>query len=210
MKTNARDNLEVLSWASREVRDLYARTHDFSAVLEFVDGLNDVERTMLWNDLFWQALQEGIWEFAEKCVDSGYSLKAATTERSGFSPLHDAMIYLGDRLDVIQWLIAHGADIEQRDNSNAPPLIAAVGRGFTDIAEFLVKEGANVNSSTITDDDLTPLMVAATGGYEKIVTLLLENGADVDRKNRWGFDAAELAQQSGHEELARLIRDSSL
>jgi serine/threonine protein kinase len=48
--------------------------------------------------------------------------------------------------------------------------------------------------------------MAANGGYEDLVKLLLESGADPTARDSLGRTPAEVAEWSGHRELARLIR----
>ena len=80
-------------------------------------------------------------------------------------------------------------DIEEyvnKDTLNATntngntPLMVAVGRSklSTDIAEFLIKNGADVNAKN--NYNSTPLTIACESGNVKMVKLLVKYGADVN------------------------------
>jgi uncharacterized protein len=131
-------------------------------------------------------------------------------DASEFGPLHDTMSELvGDRPEVIKWLLRHGAVVDQRGPINATPLICAARHGLSETLRVLIANGADINASTEIDDDETALMVAAARGHESIVNALLTHGADAHRKNRWGRNAARLADERGHDAIARLIRDTT-
>ena len=60
------------------------------------------------------------------------------------------------------------------------PLMVAVGRSklSTDIAEFLIKNGDDVNAKN--NYNSTPLTIACESGNVKMVKLLVKYGADVN------------------------------
>lgn len=78
----------------------------------------------------------------------------------------------------------------------APPLWCAAAAGHDQIVQFLVYEGANVNSTTQTNS--TPLRAACFDGHFNIVQFLVKNGAGKSYRhcqflvltsyNRWDLD----------------------
>ena len=54
-------------------------------------------------------------------------------------------------------------------------------KGHFDVAELLIKHGADVNS--VARSGRTPLIAAAFGGHVKVVKLLLDNGAKLDKQD---------------------------
>jgi cytohesin len=76
---------------------------------------------------------------------------------------------------VIELLIAKGADVDARDATGETPLhIAAMSKDI-EIAELLISKGADVNAKDNTGE--TPLQKAR---YKNAVELLVENGAKAD------------------------------
>jgi ankyrin repeat protein len=71
------------------------------------------------------------------------------------------------------------------------PLHYASARGQVSVAEFLLSEGAIVDSRSL--NDTTPLMMAVQSGNEQMVKLLLDKGADIQLRNSLGFTAIDIA-----------------
>ena len=94
-----------------------------------------------------------------------------------------------DLFDAIRTSEGYVEDIEEyvnKDTVNATnvngntPLMVAVGHNklSTDIAEFLIKNGADVNAKN--NYNSTPLTIACESGNVKMVKLLVKYGADVN------------------------------
>jgi ankyrin repeat protein len=73
--------------------------------------------------------------------------------------------------------LKNGAEVNP--GGNDVPIIIAAAQGHTDIVEFLICQGADVNRKDVTD--YSALAKACGAGYVDIVTLLLDHGAQVDR-----------------------------
>jgi len=76
--------------------------------------------------------------------------------------------------DIVELLIAKGANVNAKDNFDWTPLHSAV-YGNKDIVELLITEGANVNARTRASR--TPLWYAKNEGNAEIVELLRKHGA---------------------------------
>ncbi|KAM0852800.1 hypothetical protein ACQ4PT_051513 [Festuca glaucescens] len=82
-------------------------------------------------------------------------------------------------LPAIKYLVNHGADVrQQRSKGNITLLHTAALLGYSEIVEFLLSRGADVDAIS---DLGTPLTVAALRGYASIVKILLQNNADFGR-----------------------------
>ena len=51
---------------------------------------------------------------------------------------------IDDNLDMVEFLVANGADVNRGDNEGWTPLHATASCGFLSIAKFLLDHGANV------------------------------------------------------------------
>jgi ankyrin repeat protein len=85
------------------------------------------------------------------------------------------------------------------------PLGLACFFGHSDVAEYLVKAGANVNSKSQSRLKVAPIQSAAAGGHVKIVKLLLDYGADPNIREQGGFAPLHAAAQNGDEEMIRML-----
>lgn len=85
----------------------------------------------------------------------------------------------------------------------APPLWCAAAAGHFCIVKLLVKNGANVNSTTRTNS--TPLRAACFDGHYDIVKYLVKNGADIEVANRHGHTCLMIACYKGHYRIAHYL-----
>ncbi|PJZ54475.1 ankyrin repeat domain-containing protein [Leptospira adleri] len=97
-------------------------------------------------------------------------------------------VYKGD-LQGLENSIRSGQGINQRDPffRNFTPLMVAAREGEYLIAEYLIRNGADVNART--RDGHTALMMASTNRYPEIVKLLIRSGADVHATSVQGHNA---------------------
>jgi ankyrin repeat protein len=93
------------------------------------------------------------------------------------TPIHDAASE--GEVELVEILIANGADVDARDVNGYTPLHIAIQEGYTDVAEVLIDNGADVNARTIGDNgnDLSPLYLSIILGLSDIESLLLNNRA---------------------------------
>ena len=82
--------------------------------------------------------------------------------------------FLGHR-EVVEVLLAHGADLEIRDPKWATPLFLAALSGHLDVVRDLLAAGADAGCRLVSG---TPVASAAeTVGHREIATLLRQHGA---------------------------------
>ena len=91
----------------------------------------------------------------------------------------------GGNLEIAQFLIAHGADVNARDVLIGSPLLWAARSDSLELAEFLMTKGADVNARNFNDE--TPLLWAVQVGNLKLIESLIAKGADVNAKTNSGF-----------------------
>ncbi|MBA3916128.1 MAG: ankyrin repeat domain-containing protein [Acidobacteriales bacterium] len=97
-------------------------------------------------------------------------------------------------LEIVQYLVEHGATIDQRDNvREKSALLAAAFKGHSDISAYLIEHGADVNAQAV--NGWTPLHDAAFIGDFKTVKMLVDHGARLDIKNQNGRTALQTAEQ---------------
>lgn len=105
------------------------------------------------------------------------------------TPLHLAAGY--NHLDVVEYLLQNGADVNTKDKGGLIPLHNAASYGHVDVAGLLIKYNSCMNA---TDRwSFTPLHEAAQKGRTQLCALLILHGADVLLKNQEGQTAYDLA-----------------
>ena len=118
-------------------------------------------------------------------AEAGAALNARITETLD-TPLHLASLSLQNSAEVIERLIAAGADKEATNQRRYTPLHLAIVNDQSACVAQLLKLGANVKAAT--SKKFTPLHVAAQ--YRKsstdIVEHLLQAGADIEARSEAG------------------------
>jgi len=97
------------------------------------------------------------------------------------TPLHFAAAS-GHR-EVVDYLLAHGADPNARNNAQETPLYGAALAGHAEVVQVLLAHGANLSLASTAGP---PINVAALLGNTEVVRVLLDHGADVNSRNSSG------------------------
>ncbi|WP_165227137.1 ankyrin repeat domain-containing protein [Aquisphaera insulae] len=106
-------------------------------------------------------------------------------------------------LEMVRILIAHGADLEARDEAGGrTALMHAAEEAREDIVRVLLEAGAKVDARD-DRDSRTALHWAAHAGRTGAARLLIAAGADVLAEDADGLTPEDLARRGRHETLAR-------
>ena len=74
--------------------------------------------------------------------------------------------------EIVELLLSHGSDVQQRGINDYTPLHWAAGDGDMRMVELLLAHGADPNAITRIDDMETALEVASVAGHDAIVARL--------------------------------------
>ena len=85
------------------------------------------------------------------------------------------------------------------------PLGLASYFGHADIAEYLIKAGAPINSPSRNGRKAAPIQSAVAGQHEKVVQMLLRLGADPNAREQGGYTPLHAATQNGDEDMIRIL-----
>jgi len=127
----------------------------------------------------------------------------------GFTGLHLA-VFFGHE-SIARLLIRRGADVNAISANrtvarNARPIHSAVSANRPGMVRLLLDNGAKVNARQ--DGGFTPLHGAAAGDSAVLIELLLSSGADPSLLAEDGSSPASIAEQRGHAEIVRLLREA--
>ncbi len=106
-------------------------------------------------------------------IKSHLEKNAPVDRLEGFTLLHAAAA--GGHADVIEFLIAKGANVNAKDNWDWTPLHGAARKGHRGIVELLIGKGADVSARD--GAGRIALRYAEKEGYTEIVELLRKHGA---------------------------------
>lgn len=126
---------------------------------------------------------------------AAWFIKAAMNRTAATA--HDLSM-LGDPLDNLRKLNGEGRI------TLAGLLRTAASAGDAAAAAVLLDAGAGIDA--LGAYGRTPLMLAGLRGDVQTVRLLIERGADASATDDRGRDAAELADEAGHSEVAEILR----
>ena len=122
------------------------------------------------------------------------------SNKQGETPLMIASIN-GD-LPLVRTLVLKNK--AQLDHISWTPLHYACAKGHLDIAQFLIANGAKVDSLSL--GGTTPLMMAVQSGNELLVKLLLDKGANLQLRNAEAITAIDIADIYGKPEISEGLR----
>ncbi|XP_067408158.1 protein phosphatase 1 regulatory subunit 12C isoform X2 [Emydura macquarii macquarii] len=150
------------------------------------------------------------------------------TNADGISALHQACI--DENLEVVQFLVENGANVNQADNEGWTPLHVAASCGYKEIAQYLLAHGAHVAAvncdgdvpSDISEDDSMEALlqeeitkrgvdVAAAKREEEELMLrdtrqwLNAGRIEDERHPKTGASALHVAAAKGYIEIMRLL-----
>lgn len=111
-----------------------------------------------------------------------------------------------NRLDAVKYLVGKGTDINEICPDGTSLHIAA-RKNYADIAEFLIKNGANVNAKHPENKGATPLVIAASSYRKDMMKLLINNGADVNAKDFYHGTPLHQAVSKEDKEMVQLLID---
>nr|XP_019955403.1 PREDICTED: ankyrin repeat domain-containing protein 16 [Paralichthys olivaceus] len=147
--------------------------------------------------------QDGHTSSLEKLLGSDGSAAAAAAARTmcrgHFGRSGDTLLHYAARhghLDTVRYLVeGAGADVEVSNNDYKRPLHEAASMGHRACVDYLLREGAAVDS--LKKADWTPLMMACTRRNLDVIQELLRHGADPALRNKDGWNSFHIACREG-------------
>ena len=111
-----------------------------------------------------------------------------------------------NRLEVVQSLLRHGADVNAPGLWKRTPLLFALVEGHLEVVRWLLEHGADLNAKDEGEGE-TSLHLAAFFGHFEIVRMLLKNNVDINAWNHEELTPLLEASICGHVDVVRLLLD---
>ena len=105
--------------------------------------------------------------------------------------------------ELIELLLAAGANVNSKDNNGNTPLTQAAKNGSKESMKLLLTAGANAN--LVDNKGYSPLAQAAENGHIECVKLLLAAGVNVNSRNNDGNTPLALALKKKQNKCARIL-----
>lgn len=147
-----------------------------------------------------QAAKEGDMAKLKTLVEENPELVNAKNENQE-TPLHSAVS--AGHLDIVEFLIAAGADVDAVDNQKTTPLHLACYDGHRNIVEKLIFHGSNIEARSA--NGTTPLFWAVPGGHTEVFELLVNSGADIDVRVDNGSSLLHTTALYGQKDMAKIL-----
>jgi ankyrin repeat protein len=106
--------------------------------------------------------------------------------------------------ELIEMLIAKGANVNTKDKKGSTPLHLAVKHNQMELAKMLIAKGADVNAKD--NWNWTLVHGAAYNGNKDMVELLIAQGANVNGRDGDNRTPLWYAQDKGHSEIVELLK----
>ncbi|CAF0868090.1 unnamed protein product [Brachionus calyciflorus] len=129
-------------------------------------------------------------------------------DKTGMTVVHYAVD--GGNLDVLQWILYDGADVNKKDTSNGwtPLLRAASVNASGDVARMLLKFNAKIDA--LDKENKSALLIATINGNLPFVKVLIEHGANFNTKNNFGKSLYDLAVSMDRKAIVKFYEDYML
>ncbi len=204
-RSNTQPYRSILHIAA-ECSDINTVKHIVTNNITIINDQNDQHLTA-----FMLALARGRLEIAKLLYQMGASIHI-NNQQYGL-PLFNACIK--GRAEIVEFLLKYGFDPDpvfvSKENQRLTPLFAAVTCNHIEIAQKLIRAGANVNHGAQSGDSdipiATPLIQAAYCGNLDMIQLLVKSGASISNPQFKGKNALQTARDHCHEHVARWLED---
>lgn len=112
------------------------------------------------------------------------------------------------KVDILEAVIAHGADVNRKDHAGDPPLSQAVLKHNMQVVQCLLHHGARLHLKDGSGDMVLHTAIRSNYRSPAMVSLLLQHGARINARNRKHATPLIMATEKGNLEIVRLLVDA--
>jgi ankyrin repeat protein len=111
----------------------------------------------------------------------------------------------GKITQIVRHLARDPSLVNSYSGDGFQPLGLACYFGHYEVAEYLIKAGAVVNSPSRNDLGATPILSATAAGHTSIILLLLKHNANPNTRENNGYTPLHAAAQNGDTQIIRSL-----
>ncbi len=139
----------------------------------------------------------------EHGAEVNYTASTIEGAASALQAALDVPDFNKEQMNIMRYLLEHGADVKGRNASGQFPLLFAADHGQTDAAGVLIEHGADVNDADA--KGTFPLLSAACRGHSGFVALLMDKGANVKMATTDGQSSLQCAAREGRGDTVKVL-----
>jgi ankyrin repeat protein len=114
----------------------------------------------------------------------------------GVTPLMFAIMYFPQKIEFIEFMLNHQANVNLIDKAGNNVLTGALAVGRPDAVKLLLKHKVDVNKAN--KQGFTPIMIAVASNNFEMFEILLNAGADLMKKHPQGWSVFNLDRSKMH------------
>ncbi len=164
----------------------------------------EVERQLIFDPALIRSKEDGLSPIMVAAYHEQPEIASFLASKSVALTIFEAAA-IGKISNIVRLLARDPQLVSTYSEDGFQPLGLACFFGHFEVAEYLIKAGAPVNSVSHNPLKAAPIQSAATAGHEKIVKMLLVNGADPNVREQYGYTPLHTAAQRGDEEMIRTL-----
>ncbi len=136
------------------------------------------------------------------------------TTKNGETPLH-ALAYKAKDIDVLEYFISNGVDINQKNKDGKSALINAIARNSVDIVSFLLDNGADVSIKDKNGNNLAYYLVEVFNPqkpevFDEKLAVLIKNGFNFFEEQKSGNTLYHLVVKKNNLTLLKRIKNDNI
>ena len=141
-------------------------------------------------------------------IDQSATIVSLTTKKKVHCATALWAASTGGHLDIVEYLVAQGADVNKPTLTQSTPLRGASFHGHIRVMEYLLSRGADINTPNCIGQ--SPLCIAAMRGQLEALQFLVGKGADLEQKTINGYSVVHLAATKGRVDIVKFLLESGI
>ena len=203
--SSSQGHLNVVKYLVEHGCDIgaYDMRHQLSVELATKSGHDNVVKYLKTiHDIYLKAFIDSKNGILESIIELHHDhLNLDTRDNDFRTLLHYSSSY--GHLNVVEYLVEHGCDINSKDIQDQTPLHYSSSKGHLNVVEYLVEHGCEMNSED--KQNRTALHYSSSNGRVSVCKYLVEHGCDINSKDQQSQTALHYSSSKGHLSVCKYL-----